>query len=155
MNTRNHEVSTTLQVVKDAAQNAMMDNGIKQESVADVLGMTQSSISKMMNYTGEQHLAVGHLPVLFNDPSTQPVAMAVMLAIGNLMGLEFDVRATLDETNGSIDDELLRIDVLQARIIELRNGDTRKVAAICQEIKHQINMIEAEANKKMGKQWNT
>jgi hypothetical protein len=150
MNTRNHDVSTALQVVKDAAQNAMMDNGIKQETVADALGLTQSSVSKMMNYTGEQHLAVGHLPALFTDPGTKGVAMAVLIAIGGMMGLSFEEIDTPEETNGSIDDELLRIDVLQARIIELRTGDMRKVLALCQEIKHQVNMIEHEAQTKLG-----
>ena len=150
MNTRNHDVLNALQVVKDAAQTAMMDNGTKQETVADVLGMTQSSVSKMMNYTGEQHFAIGHLPVMFNDPHTKPVAMAVMIAIGGMMGLSFEQDVPAGPTNGSIDDELLQIDVLQARIIELRGGDMRKVLALCQEIKQQINMIEHEANKKIA-----
>jgi len=153
MNTRSTEVQTALQVVKDAAQNAMMENGIKQEAVADVLGMTQSSVSKMCNYTGEQHFAVGHLPALFSDKITRPVAFAVMLAIATPMGLQIEQTVEPGDTNGMIDDELLNIDVLQARIIQLRSGDARdmrKVLAICQEIKHEVNKIEMEANKKMA-----
>lgn len=151
MNTRSNEVQTALQVVKDAAQNAMMDNGIKQETVADILGMTQSSVSKMVNYTGEQHLAAGHLSVLMNEPATKPIAMAVMIAIGGMCGMDIDERAAAVDVNGSIDDELLNIDVLQARIIELRSGDMRKVVALCHEIKHQVNIIEAEAQRKLNK----
>lgn len=149
MNTRNDDVTNALKAVKDAAQTAVLDAGVKQEVMADVLGMTQSSVSKMLNYTGEQHLAVGHIPVLFADPYTRPVAMAVLIKVAGDCNVAINTLPDAGAANGSIDDELLAIDMLHARIIALRGGDMRKVLSVCQEVREQIGIIELEANKKL------
>lgn len=150
MNTRCNQVLNALQVVKDAAQTAMMENQVKQESVADALGLTQSSISKMCNYTGEQHFAIGHLPALYADKNTRIVALAVMQEIGALMGIEFEEIVVAEQVNGSIDDELMQLNVLEGKLTELRTGNMHRVLQLCIEMKQQISSIEAEAHKKLG-----
>lgn len=117
-------------VVKRALYDGMRDAKVKQEIVAKVLGLNQSSVSRMTNPNEELQLSVAHLLLLVKDPFTQPVAEAVIAALGAMF-------LTPDPTaDGSLMDELL----------DLTKADGRLAGIVSDGIeKHEVKEVRALA----------
>lgn len=96
--------------VKRAFYEGMRNNQVKQDIVASVLNLNQSSISRMVNPDEYAQLSVGELSVLHKDPFTAVIADHVLSSIGG------HFYAVSSEVDGSLLDEFLELTSIDGKL---------------------------------------
>lgn len=140
MQTLNEEVNHSLQKVKRAFRESLINEKIKQEVVANLLEVNQSTIQRYTDPDSTLDLPVGALPIMHNDERLRPVAEAILAAIGARF-VTFWNFAGLD---GSIEDEILMMVELEGALAEVRKKDLKKAQRIINRMKYVIERMEAE-----------
>lgn len=113
-------VHSTLEQEEKVVKRALLDGrhsaNVKQEIVAKVLDLNQSSISRMENPEDDLHLSAAQLSLLHLDPFTAPVADEVMMA----MGARFNLADA--QTDGDFLDEFFELTSVDGKLSEIIKG---------------------------------
>lgn len=108
--------STEEKLVKHSFYDGARTNAVKQEVIARVLGVNQSSVSRMMNPEEALHLSVADLSLLHRDPFTRPIAEVIIESIG----ASFHPEAK--DADGSFIDDLLSLTTANGKLAEIIEG---------------------------------
>jgi len=110
-----------------------------------VLQTTQATVSRWCDIESDLDIPFGIIPRLRGDRMTAPVVDDMLRTIGATLTkpvLSIDI-------NGTVDDNLLNIDVIQSKIIIMKDRDKHKALRACGELLHEIAIIEEELRRQM------
>lgn len=148
MQTLNSELNEWLAKVKRAFREALVNEKIKQEVVANLFEVNQSTIQRYTDPDSTLDLPAGALPVMHRDERLRPVAEAIMATIG----ARFVSFGKLNGLDGSIDDEILMMVELEGALAEVRKKDMKKAQRIISRMKYVIERMEAEIEQQLTQQ---
>ena len=141
-------VESESKLVKHALATSMREHRVKQEILAQVLGIDQSNISRLTNPNEYSDLEVGQLSVMHKDPFTAPVAADILEAIG--AGFHADAPADGDLMDEFI--ELTSIDGKFASIIKdgVQKHEHKKLLQVAQRCEEIAKRIRSEVKRAKG-----
>jgi len=135
--------------VKHALFNGMRTQSVKQEIVAQVLGVNQSSVSRMVNPEEDLHLSVAGLSMLHKDPFTAAVADDVIESIAARFV------STADADGDFLDEffELTSIDGNLSNIIKdgVQHHEHKKILKLASRLEDIAGRLRSEVNKAKSK----
>jgi len=106
--------------VKRSFYEGMRNNQVKQDIVASVLDMNQSSVSRMVNPEEYAQLSVGELSMLHKDPFPAVIADHVLSSIGG----RFNVESS--NVDGSLLDEFLELTSIDGKLATILEDGVQK-----------------------------
>lgn len=121
---------------------ALHETDIKQEAIANDVGTTQPTVSRWFSYLNTE------FPDLFQLSKFPPVLLTALLnVVLKPLGLAVTrPKPAVRDLNGSMDDELLNIDVIQADIIRVKDQDPKKAKKHIADLHGMLDKLDAECD---------
>lgn len=119
------------------------DAPYSQEAIADATGKRQSTVSRWFSYA-ENELPDLHSISKFPREIRVPLCQHLVKEFGLVIAQRVPVVGRL---NGSLDDELLNVDVVQAEIIRQKNKDPKAAKKYVSELRAICDKMTAECDK--------
>ncbi len=124
---------------KQACIEAYHDSPFNQQAVADSCETTQESVSRWFSYTSDQHL-----PAFLISFLPKEIAVPILKFLANKFEYVLVARKPEMELDGRIEDELLEIDRLQGKIIEIREEDPKKCRKLVDKLRGVVDRMDHE-----------
>src|SRR5574343_1303667 len=121
MHILNNSTERIAQDIKALLINGMQAYNLKEETIADVVRVDQSTVSRWLRIEGPHHFPVFAIAKLAEEPLTRSLGIAVMDMLETVYGREAQEVKRPANLNGNADDELLAFDVVQAEIIKAKD----------------------------------
>ena len=125
--------STEEKLVKHSFYDGARTNAVKQEVIARVLGVNQSSVSRMMNPEEAPAPFCCRSLLLHRDPFTRPIAEVIIESIG----ASFHPEAK--DADGLFIDDLLSLTTANGKLAEIIEGSGRNEIQKLQKLAAQID----------------
>jgi hypothetical protein len=129
---------------KGVLNDLQVDEHLKQDVLAHDGGVKQNTISQWFSPESDRHLPAFQL-LLQSEKIVVPLCRMFLERFNKSIVTN---RKAL-KVNGTMDDNLLTIDIIQGEIIKLRNGDPVKVIKYCEQLEIEVATIKAEAKEKI------
>jgi hypothetical protein len=139
---RTHEHKA--QDLKDILVRSREESAHSQEDLADMCGTSQPTIQRWFSYTLDHFPPIWALALL-------PEEVVVPLCKHFLSRFKKTISTLPSDlhTDGSLDDDLLNIDVIQAEIIKRKDKDPRKALEWIDKLRVEVDTLEAELKLKI------
>lgn len=139
---RTHEHKA--QELKDLLVRSREESPHSQEDLADMCGTSQPTIQRWFSYTLDHFPPIWTLALL-----PEEVVVPLCRHFLSRFNKTISTRISALHTDGSIDDNLLNIDVIQAEIIKRKDKEPRKVLEWIDKLRLELDICEAEIKLKI------
>ena len=129
---------------KQACIEAFHDSPFNQQAIADACDTTQETISRWFGYTSEQHLPAFLLSVLPKE-----IAIPLLKFFADKFDYVMIARKPEMQLDGHIEDELLEIDRLQGKIIEMGMQDPKRSRKLVDKMRSVVERMDTELEGKI------
>jgi len=140
------KAKTASEEFKSILNDLIIDAEIKQEVIAHQGGVKQCTVSQWMDPLSERHIPAFQL-LLQDEKIVVPICRLILERFNK--SIVTNVKAL--KVNGSIDDNLLQMDILQGELIKIKDKSPKEIIKWCNEIEVELATIKAEALIKLGK----
>ena len=138
-----NKIQRTREDVKSFLYNRILEEEFTQEYVAFLLGKAPQTLNHYLNPNDNQDFPAYLICFL-----PEPLACELLRFLADKVQCDLLPKIPVKGTvNGSTDDEMLNLDVLQGRFIESLRSDEvapEKIRRIVQKMKEQLAIVEAE-----------
>jgi hypothetical protein len=130
---------------KSVLNDTIIDSNLKQETLGHYGFVHQNTISQWLNPELDRHMPAFQF---FMQP--KEIVLPLCEKIVERFGKQITTIPKGLKTDGSFDDNLLNMNVLEGELTKVKDTDTKKVLEWCSKLELELATIRAEALRKLN-----